>query len=168
MALINKNYLKLLMFSIFTIIFMFVFMVLSNKGFYQFDLDKKEFNDISTLAQNGDEAAMRRLMNYYYINEKDKKKTIDFIKKYKDISTKYKRGLYAFSIMCNLPEIVISLATELANEENYSTQYDLADFYKYGIFVEKDLKKAEYWSKISECNKKGINIKECETDKEVK
>jgi hypothetical protein len=168
MALINISgtYFKLLLFSVFTIIFMFVFRELSSKGFYQFDLNEKELSNISMLAQEGDEKAMRKLMNYYYINEKDKNRTMDFVKKYKDISPKYKRSLYAFSMMRNLPES-ISFAIELANEGERYAQMDLVTFYANGIFVEKDLDKAAYWTKIYECNKNGINIQECETAKEA-
>ena len=62
----------------------------------------------------------------------------------------------------------LNILENLASKNNYNAQIDLVNFYTNGIYIEKDLNKAEYWAKISECNKKGINIKECETDKEIK
>jgi hypothetical protein len=162
---IGKKYFRLLTFCVFTIVFILIFVAFARDGFGIFDLNEKEFSELSKLAQDGNKTAMRRLMNYYYISEIDHNKRVDFIKNYKDISPQYKKSLYAFSRACGLSDYTISFATEFANDGDYYMQRDLADFYAKGWFVEKDLQKAAYWTKISECNKKGISIKECQISK---
>jgi TPR repeat protein len=158
MITIQKEYWFFAAFSVLTITLIYIL------GFFPLYLTSKQIIEFHGLATKGDATAMSKLISYYYLIEKDTNKTVDIFRQYKNVSMEFKMGFYDFLKGRNLgyKSEIISLATELANEGNYYIQIDLANFYTNGRFVEKDLQKAEYWTKISKCNKKGISIQECE------
>ncbi|MDR1555135.1 MAG: hypothetical protein LBS39_03805 [Campylobacteraceae bacterium] len=161
MIVIQKKYQLFALFSIVTIILVFFFRIIPYRHIY---LTSKQIQEFHYLAKQGNATAMSKLISYYLI-DKDINRTIDTFRRYKDVSIGFKKGYYRFlrKKSPNYKNEIVSLATELANEGDYYTQRELADFYTNGWLVEKDLQKAEYWNKISECNKKGISIQKCQT-----
>jgi hypothetical protein len=166
MIVIQKKYWLLVGFSIFSIASIFFFGFIPYRHFY---LNSTQIIELHNLSAKGNATAISKLVNYYYLIDKDTDKAVQVLRQYKDVSKNFKKGYYRFLTerTSNYENEIISVATELANDGDYYTQTELADFYANGRFVEKDLQKAIYWTKISECNRKGIDIKECEKDKEL-
>jgi hypothetical protein len=166
MIKIQKIYFFLAAFCVLHIIFIYTINTVSDRNSILTSNQTQEFN---YLAKQGNATAMTKLIDHYWITE-GFDKAVEVFRNYKDVSYNFKKGFRWFLILGykQYEDEMVSLTIELANEGDYYTQRELADFYTNGIFIEKDLQKAAYWSKIAECNKKGISIKDCETDKELK
>lgn len=109
--------------------------------------------------------------SYYCEIKYDIDKKITFFRKYQNFSTWTKYKLYELLMLRGYFDDnneIFNLAVELAENRDFKAQIDLADAYKKGWFIEKNITKIEYLTRISECEEKGINIKECELDKEFK
>ncbi|MDR0407880.1 MAG: hypothetical protein LBH45_03010 [Campylobacteraceae bacterium] len=167
MIVIQKKYLFLVGFCILTIVLIFFLRVVPYRHIY---LNSKQIEEFHYLASQGNATAMSKLISYYYLINKDMNKTIEVFKQYKDVSINFKKGYYRFLTerTSDYKNEMIPLAIELANEGDYYMQRELADFYANGIYVEKDLQKAAYWKKISECNRRGISMRDCEMDKKLR
>jgi TPR repeat protein len=177
MIKIGKNYYIVAIVCVFYLVFLKSIDLISD---IHFKLDKQEISELHKSAQNNNLTAIRKLTNFYYFIENDRNEAANIYRKYKDINPKVKMALYRFlnihhSITRENNETIIVLE-ELANDGNTQALYALEHLYRFGetsaytgkVFVEQDLQKSAYWTKISECNKKGINITECKTDKELR
>jgi glutamate synthase domain-containing protein 3 len=160
MIVIQKQYWFFALFCILTIILMYVLRSIPNR---HINFNSTQIAELHNLSAQGNATAISKLINYYLIN-KDTDKAIEILKQYKDVSRNFKKGYYRFLTerTSNDKDEMISIATELASDGDYYTQTQLITFYTNGWFVKQDLQKAAYWTKIAECNKKGIDIKNCE------
>jgi hypothetical protein len=156
----QKKYWFFIGFCILSIVLMCVLKKIHYRHIY---FNSDQIQELHYLAKQGNATAMSKLINYYLAYESFEK-TINTFRQYKNVSKNFKEGYYHFlGIHANdYKDEMISLSIELANDGYYYAQISLANFYVSGWLVEKDLQKAEYWTKISKCNKKGISIQECE------
>lgn len=159
MIVIQKRYRFFLGFCIFSIALILFFKYIPYRHIY---FNSKQIEEFHYLAKQSNATAMSKLINYYLAYESFDE-ALDTFRQYKNISKDFKRGYYHFlrTYKSEYQNEMIPLAIELANDGDYYVQINLADFYTYGRFVEKDLQKAAYWTKIAKCNKKGIDIKNC-------
>jgi hypothetical protein len=160
MIKIQKIYFFLATFCLLHIILIYTINTISDNNSI---LTSNQVQEFHHLASQGNATAMSKLIDYYWTAE-GFNKAVEVFRGYKDVSCSFKKWFCWFLMFGNeqYQNEIISLTIELANEGDYYAQRDLANFYAIGRFVEKDLQKAEYWTKISKCNKKGISIQECE------
>jgi TPR repeat protein len=162
MIIIQKEYRFFAIFCILTIALILFCRYIPYRHFY---LNSTQIAELHNLSAQGNATAISKLISYYYLIDKDTDKAVEILKQYKGVSKNFKKGYYRFLTerASNYKDEIISAATELANDGDYSAQENLAYYYANGKHTQKDLQKVAYWNKIAECNKKGIDIKECQT-----
>jgi TPR repeat protein len=153
MIVIQKQYRFFALFCILTIALIFFFRYIPYRYFY---LNPMQIAELHDLSAQGNATAISKLISYYYLIDKNTDKAVEILKQYRGVSKNFKKGYYRFLTerTSNHKDDIMSVATELANDGDYSAQASLAYYYANGKHTQKDLQKAAYWTKIAECNKK--------------